>query len=82
MAKKYHPDVWDDSFNKENKLGSFNDYTETSDDNDNCFDEAEKDAWNTFEEYYPNAKKETIKLAKLQKKLLSITFNRNLGFKC
>jgi hypothetical protein len=44
MAKKYHPDVYDDSFKKENKLGSFNDYTETSDDNDNCFDEAEKDA--------------------------------------
>ena len=44
MAKKYRHDVYDYSFKKENKSGLFNDYTETSDDNDNCFDEAEKDA--------------------------------------
>ena len=61
--------AYDNSFKKENKSGSFNDYTETSDDNDNWFDEKEKDAWNTVVEYYPNAEKERIKLAKLQKKL-------------
>ena len=69
LSSKDKRKAYDEKYNKEGNSGSFNDYNETSDENDGWYDDYLKDAWNIVTEYYPEAETERKRLAKLQKKL-------------
>lgn len=61
--------AYDKNFKKQSGSGSFDDYNQTSDDDDIWHDDYLKDAWKTIVEYYPEAETERKKLAKIQKRL-------------
>ena len=60
---------YDKNFKQKSGSGSFDDYSETSDDNDKWHDDYLKETWETIIEFYPQAEDERKKLAKIQKKL-------------